>query len=153
MPQNKTIQKNNCPMLPKLDLAGLSTLSKAVAEIRLVDVPEWGGSVYVKALTSKERDAFEDENSVAKTVKGRQTFEINVKNIRARLLVRALVDENGAPLFPDRQEGAEILGNLNAAGANRVWDVAREMSGLTQEDVEELAGKSETTPDDDSSST
>ena len=99
-----------------------------------VEVPEWGGTCRVRALTGAERDAF--EQSIVET-RGKNT-RLNLRNIRAKLVALCCVDENGNRLFKD--EDAELLGRKSAAALNRVFEVAQRLSGLRPEDVEELAG-------------
>jgi len=66
-----------------------------------VPVPEWGQSVWVRGWTGKERDAYEDEfGDVADTP---------MPNLRARILVRFLLDAEGKRIFSDSD--AEALGS------------------------------------------
>ena len=102
-------------------------------QAEIVDVPEWGGQVRVKGLSGTERDRFE-QDSIDQRGK---TTKLNFANIRARLLVLCLVDEQGNRLF--QRSDIDLLGQKSAAALNRVFDVARRLSGLNQEDVEELA--------------
>lgn len=98
----------------------------------LVPVPEWGGEVWVKALTGTERDAFEASSIVQRD----KSHEVNLRDIRARLCSFAICDEAGKRLF-----GAgdiEALGKKSAAALTRVYEVAERLSGLTKKDVEEL---------------
>lgn len=97
-----------------------------------VDVREWGGIVRVRALTGAERDAF--EASIVEQKGKKTTF--NAANMRAKLVAMSVVDENGQRLFDD--DDAQLLGKKSAAALNRVFEVAQRLSGLTQEDVEEL---------------
>jgi hypothetical protein len=99
----------------------------------LVDVPEWGGSVYVRALTGAERDAF--ETSIVEQ-RGKST-KMNLKNIRAKLVALTVVDEEGNRIFSDSD--ASALGKKSAAALDRVFEVAQRLSGLRPEDVEELS--------------
>lgn len=111
-----------------------------------VEVPEWGGKVRVKSLTGKERDALE-----ASTIEGKgKNARINLNNLRAKLVARATVDEDGTPIFTDVDVAA--LGAKSAAALTRVYGVAQRLSGITQEDVDELTKNSETAPSDDSGS-
>lgn len=114
-------------------------------EKELVAVPEWGGHVYVRALTGTERDAFEESLVDMKTVrKGRKQETVRqtrLANIRARLCALTMCDEDGKRLFTDGD--VEELGKKSASALNRVFEVAQRLSGLTDEDVEELAGNSE----------
>lgn len=114
-------------------------------EKELVEVPEWGGAVYVRALTGTERDAFEQSMVETRTVrKGRKqetVREMRLQNLRARLCALTICDEDGTRLFNDSDVHA--LGRKSASALNRVFEVAQRLSGLTDEDVEELAGNSE----------
>ena len=97
-----------------------------------VDVPEWGGAVRVKALSGAERDQF--ESSVIER-RGKKT-RWNMSNLRARLVALSVVDESGKRLF--RFSDVEALGAKSAAALQRVFDVAMRLSGMRQEDVDEL---------------
>lgn len=99
-----------------------------------VSVPEWGGDVLVRALTAEERDAYEAGCFVGEGRERRSNFA----NLRARLLVLALVDEEGQPLFTPA--AADALGQKSAAVVERLYDVAARLSGLRESDVEELLG-------------
>lgn len=111
-----------------------------------VDVPEWGGRVRVKALTGKERDALESSMIVGKG----KNKDVSLKNLRAKLVARSVVDEQDRAIFTD--EDIPALGAKSAAALNRVYEVAQRLSGITQEDVDELTKNSETAPSDDSGS-
>lgn len=96
-----------------------------------VDVPEWGGSVYVRAMTGLERDRFET------SLTNGQDKGVNLQNIRARLVSLCAIDEEGARLFSD--DDAKVLGQKSAKALDRVFDVAQRLNGLRDQDVEELA--------------
>lgn len=121
-------------------------LSAQDLEKELVEVKEWGGAVYVRALTGTERDAFEasmvDQRGKSRT--------INLKNLRARLCALTICDEEGNRLFSDAD--VEELGKKSAAALTRVFEVAQRLSGLSQEDVEELGKPSEDGPNEGSTS-
>jgi hypothetical protein len=115
-------------------------------ETRDVEIPEWGGKVRVRALTGTERDKFEQD-----TVKRKgKDVETNLQNIRARLVVLATVDEQGNRLFG--YHDIEALGKKSAKPLDRLFTVAMELSGIRDEDVEELAKNSESDQSDDSTS-
>lgn len=105
-----------------------------------VDVPEWGGNVYVKGMTGAERDAF--EGSIVET-RGKNTH-VNVRNLRAKLVAQSVCDENGEPLFTPKD--VDALGKKSAAALQRVFDVASRLSGISSKDVEELAEGIEESP-------
>lgn len=97
-----------------------------------VEVPEWGGTVTVRELTGRERDAF--EGSIVEQ-KGKKSV-VNLDNMRAKFVAACAVDEQGQLIF--FPSDVERLGDLSAAALNRVFDVGRRLSGLTDDDVEEL---------------
>ena len=106
-----------------------------------INVPEWGGDIRMRTMTGTERDAF--ETSIV-TGDGKDR---NMRNIRARLVVRCAVDENGARLFADKE--APVLGKKSAKVLDRLFGIAQRMNGLSATDVDELAGNSpETTSDE-----
>lgn len=110
----------------------------------LVEVPEWGGAVYVRALTGAERDQFE-----ASIVEQRgRDVRMNMRNIRAKLVALTVVDEDGQRIFTDDDVAA--LGGKSAAALDRLFAVAQRLSGLSKEDVEELAKNSESVQSADS---
>lgn len=113
---------------------------------RDVDVPEWGGTVRVRALTGAERDAF--EQSIVEQ-RGKST-KMNLTNLRAKLVALSVVDEEGKRLFTDSD--AKLLGQKSALALNRVFEVSQQLSGLTPSDVEELTKNSGGGQSDDSTS-
>lgn len=141
--------KNNIVILSKEAILSADDLEK-----ELVEVPEWGGAVYVRALTGAERDAFEQSMVEMRTVRqGRKqetVREMRLQNIRARLCALTICDEEGNRLFTDAD--VQALGRKSASALNRVFQVAQRLSGLTDEDVDELAGNSDEIRSDDSSS-
>lgn len=109
-------------------------------ETQELEVPEWGGTVLVRALSGKERDAYE-----ASLVQFRGNERLpQLANMRAKLVVRCIVDDQGQRLFTDQD--ANALGQKSAHALNRVFEVAAELSGLSEEDIEELAGNSDADP-------
>ncbi len=136
-----------------------SILKAEDLETEEVDVPEWGGAVLVRALSGTERDSYEascmQERPVldarGKPVKGRTEMVRTLANVRAKLVVRSIVDGDGKRLFTDAD--ASALGEKSAAALDRVFEVAARLSRLSDEDIEELAGNSEAAQSGDSPST
>jgi hypothetical protein len=104
----------------------------------VVEVPEWGGSVQVRALSGTERDQYESAGVTwGRDAKGAPIVAaLNTDNLRARLVALAVVDEEGNRLFSDKDVAA--LGAKNAQVLNRLFEVARRLSGLSAADVEAL---------------
>ena len=121
-----------------------------------VEVPEWGGSVRVRTLTGTERDEFESSTITMKKVKkGKRTVTEsapNLRNIRAKLVARSIVKEDGTLMFPN-SEDVFVLGEKSAAALDRVYEVSARLSKITDEDIEELeknssSGQSESSTTD-----
>lgn len=97
-----------------------------------VSVPQWGFDVWVKALTGTERDAW--ENSII-TQQGKNT-NVSLINLRAKLLVMCIVDEDGKRIFADNE--AETLGKKSASALNLLFETAQRLNALTEADEAEL---------------
>lgn len=101
-------------------------------ETEEVEVPEWGGMVLIKGLTGQERDEFE-----ASVVDRRgKKVKMNMDNLRARLVALSVVDGEGKRIF--RRTDVEALGKKSAAALDRVFSASMRLSGMREEDVEEL---------------
>jgi hypothetical protein len=121
-------------------------LSAKDIEVERVSVPEWGGYVHVKGMTGTERDAFE-----ASVVEQRGTdAKVNMVNIRAKLAAQTICDEEGKRLFT--KADIKKLGEKSANALDRVFAVAQRLSGISENDVEELAEELEKNPFDGSPS-
>ena len=112
----------------------------------VVEVPEWGGSVMVRAMTGRQRDVFE---SVIYKVKGKDV-QLNIANVRAELVSRTVVDEGGTLLFSP--EDVAALGDKSAAALDRIYAVAQRLSGITKSDIAELTENFTDGQSDDSTS-
>lgn len=100
---------------------------------QVVPVPQWGGDVTVRSLTGEERDSWE-----AWCISQRDEWGGNVgPNIRASLVIRTVVDEEGQRLFADSDLAA--VGAKNGAAIDAIYTVASKLSGISQQDQEELA--------------
>lgn len=92
-----------------------------------VEVPEWGGTVYVRRLTADERDIF--EFNMIKT-------QTTGKGLRASYVGLALVDETGQRLFED--EEIPILGTKFAGAVDRIFEVVARINKITEQDIKDL---------------
>ena len=91
-----------------------------------------GGTVLVRGLTGRERDEF--EASVMVRYAGEMVQDL--ANIRAKLISRCVIGDDGQRLFTDADVTA--LGEKSGAAINRMFTVASRLSGLRDEDVKEL---------------
>lgn len=94
-----------------------------------VQVPEWGGSVFVRTMNGSERDRFEHA-----------WRENPGRDVRGRVAALTICDETGKPLFTEADVAR--LGTKSSAALNRILAVSMRLSGLTKQDVEELQGNS-----------
>jgi len=102
-------------------------------KVEEVHVPEWGGYVYVRTLTAAERDKFEQDII---EIKGKQV--LTKDNIRAKLVARAVCNpETKERIFTDKD--VEALSKKSGAALSRIYNVAAKLSGLSDEDLGELA--------------
>lgn len=108
-----------------------------------VPVPEWGDEVIIRGLTGEELDAFQGSiRQFRPTFDGKGMEPVLIQdNMRAKLLVKCLVDEAGDRLFQDSD--ASALGGKNGAVIDRLYDVASALSGLSEDEKAELEGNSE----------
>ena len=113
-------------------------------QIEEIWIEEWNSYVRVKSLSAAERDAYENSLLQGKGAKK----EFNFANARAKLAARAVVDENGKRMFTDQE--IQRLSQKSASALTKIWDKARELAGMTDEDVEELLGNSGQDQSDDS---
>lgn len=104
-----------------------------------VDVPEWGGTVRVAGMSGTDRNAYQKQ-MVVFGGNGRPK-EVDLTDQLARLLARCLVDENFKRLYNDAT--IKKLGAKNGAVLERLARVAKRLSGLGEDDVEDAAGNSE----------
>lgn len=114
-----------------------------------VAVKEWGGSVRLQELSASDRDMWESE-SYSLNDSG-TAAKFNPKHARARLVVRCIVDEKGRRLFTDDEVAA--IGSLSAASVQRLFNAARKLNAVSEEDMKELEGKSDADPSGEPSST
>lgn len=103
-------------------------------ETKDIPVPEWGGDVRIRMLTGEERDAFE-----ASMIELRKdgTTKANRENVRARLLILCIVNEQGEQMF--NRADIKLLGRKSAKALERVINAANELNGISEEDIEALA--------------
>lgn len=132
-------------------LSGSQILGAEDVQTRTVPVPEWGGDVIVRGLTGADRDAYEASlNQMRPKPDGTRELVLVRDNARAKLLVKCLIDENGNRLF--KETDAPALGKKSGAVLDRLYDVATDLSGMSDEAQKELEGNSDAAQSGDSSS-
>lgn len=99
-----------------------------------VEVPEWGGSVLIRSLTGEQRDEYETSMF---TMKKDGSPSANMANVRARLAMLCIVNEDGEQMF--NKNDIKLLGRKSAVALERVNGAAQKLNAISDEDIEELA--------------
>lgn len=113
-----------------------SILARTALKTVRVEVPEWGGHVFVKELSGHERDRWE--------LLSYQAAKGTVQDVSARLLVFAICDAEGKTLFTE--DDVPSLSALSGAALNRLWDAALKLNRIGEKDVEDIAGNCSASP-------
>ncbi len=129
------------PILTREDILAVEDIGR-----ELVAIPEWGGEVWVYGMTAAERDHLE-KNLVQTKGKDVQT---NLENVRAKIAAISIRNEEGKRIF--NESDIHELGRKSALALDRIFNVAQRLSGISQEDVEELSKNSESDQSDGSTS-
>lgn len=100
---------------------------------REVPCPEWAAALgerklFVRTLQGHERDALEAESF--RLEEGAPGHKLD--NFRARLLARAVVDEQGEQVFTDPVR----LGGKSSVVLDRMYDLATELNKMRKTDIE-----------------
>lgn len=98
-------------------------------------VPEWADGdkdayVMVKGMTGRERDQWEFSIFTDPSSSNARDFT----DYRAKVCLRCMCDDDGNRLFSDKD--VEQLSNKNGAALDRVFQVARRLSGLGANQLE-----------------
>jgi hypothetical protein len=109
----------------------LSILAASDLATTDVEVPEWGGTVRVRALTGTAREAF-----------GRSLIGPDGKSstvgYTAKLIAVSVVGEDGKPLFT--MDDLEVLGDKCAPALERIADAAESLNKMKAGAIEEAQG-------------
>jgi len=119
-----------------------------------VPTPEWtgaGAGVYVLTPSGEDRERYERMQKVKRVRKGRKTVEkreMNLDELRERLMVDFACDEKGFRLFTcqakeEVREAVRKLRKKAAAPVGRIGDRVIELMGWSDSDLEDMVGNSE----------
>ena len=129
---------------PVVYLTRDAILAKDDIQVEELLVPQWGGIVRVRGMSGTERDAFETAISREKPTgnragrrAGNTATEIIRENLRARLIAWCVIDDSGNRVFSD--DDIPTLNAKSGAALERVVEVAMRLSGMGDDDVENLA--------------
>ena len=104
----------------------------AKPHIKEEEIPEWGGSVFIRPLTIHEQAKLADLGSKFEKL----SVVDRMKNCTLTLIQWAVCDENGKPLF--EKEDLLPLMNKAASAFLRLQDAILALSGLTEESRKEM---------------
>lgn len=96
-----------------------------------VDVPEWGGAIYVRVMSGTERDHYQSRRL---TIVG-NSQRFNLENATVELVALTACDAKGKRLFSEA-DVAE-LGKKSSAALQRIAAVAQRLNGLAPDSVED----------------
>lgn len=99
-----------------------------------VEVPEWGGSVLVRGMQGTERDRFEMAMYL-----NRDDLEERAV-VRARVVAWCTIGEDRHQLFTPKD--VERLGRKSGIALDRIFEVAKRLSGIGEKAVKEAEGNS-----------
>jgi hypothetical protein len=106
---------------------------KAKPQLKEVEVPEWGGTVYIRPITLQEQAKLADIG----TKYEKSSVLDRMKNCTLRLIQWAVCDDAGNPMF----EEADLvpLMKLSASACLRLQDAILAHSALSEESRKEIA--------------
>lgn len=103
------------------------------------EIPELGGSVFIRGMTVVERSKFERQ---FRTRKG-DTNERKMSEIRQRMLIACVCNSDGQQLL--NEADVEAIGKQRADIVERLVNAAQIACGMSTDDMEDLVKNSETT--------
>ena len=112
---------------------------------RDVDVPEWGGTVRVRAMNAKDRDDY--ELAVMEAANAGRSLPENFRSIFA---AACIVNEAGEQQFT--HEDVTLLGQKSHAALGRIFTVVADMNALKPGAFEDMAKNLSAGPAGDSTS-
>ena len=110
--------------------------------LKEVEVPEWGGSVWIRPVTLGEQGKLADAGHKFE----KADPSARLKGTTVKLVIWVVSDENGMPLFADTD--LPKLMDQPASVFLRLQDAILELSGLTESARAELEKNSETVQTD-----
>ncbi len=109
-----------------------AVLQKTDLKTEKVEVPEWGGDVYVREFTQAERTEFGVESYLEEDKKKTDSL----KTVKIKTVIMSTVDDKGSNLFTIKD--FDILNKKSAIVIDRIWKKAWKLSGMQVGDVEKV---------------
>jgi hypothetical protein len=99
------------------------------SDIEKVEVPEWGGFLFVKVMNGAERDFY--ELTASKSIQ-----DPGSGSIRAVLCAATICNDQGDRMFTNKQVGE--LSKKSGHALDRVFTVAQRVNKITDDEIEDL---------------
>lgn len=106
----------------------LATLSAIALTPVKVSIPELGGEVYIKQLTAKEREIYEENLK-----------DVPEHSIRATIATQVVCDEKGNLLFT--ADDVDTLNNAPSKVLMRIFSKFNEINGVGEEEASQAEKK------------
>lgn len=116
-----------------------------------VEVPEWGETVYVKAMTGLQKEKYVESIRKVTGAGKKQKVEMVLQQSGARLVVQTCCDADGVLLFTPAD--VAWLSEKSAVALQRVIDAASRLNGLNDEAEDDAKNDSASATATDGSST
>lgn len=132
-----TVEKGGMPSAKDLlsQIRGVKRRAPREVDMTRFAADGWPARVWIRGASAAVKDEWEGERyQVGK--KGR--LDMHFENVKAGLVARCLCDHEGVLLFPKAEEGKKILGNMDSPPIEFLYEVAKEESGISAGDEEEM---------------
>ena len=116
-------------------------LKSRTAKPKMEAIQVFGHPLYVRKIKGAELDQYEGQRLDIRSAKD---IRINYRNMRARLVVLVLCDENGERIFSDAD--VEAVGELPADELDAIYDVGLRLNGMDKDATERLEKNSDQEP-------
>lgn len=113
----------------------VAAIAARKAEVESIDVPEWGGAVFIRRLDGRD------------LVRSGMLSENTPEDFPLRVVALSVCDEDGAPLFDD----PSALDEADAAVVTRLFGECARVNGWTSEEMDRMASGFAAAPRTDSS--
>jgi len=107
-------------------------------KVTAVEIPEWGGTVYLRKWTGKDRSFFLSK-SICESDDGAGVNWDTLFDNQVLVVALSLCDENGAKLFTTSTEDLEILSSKDGNVIQMLYQKSLLLNGLAKESIEGAA--------------
>ena len=120
------------------DLTKESIIGADDSPLLPLEVPEWGGTLYIRTLNGMERDWFEEQCVTISGIGKTATAKANMRNMRAKLAAMAIADKDGKRMFHETE--IPKLAQKSGLALDRVFNAAKEHNKMldVDKDIQDL---------------